>query len=125
VKKFILVILITATAILFSQTYGWKDLSNNIPTTSDFADVYFISDDEGWVTNCFDPEIYHTTDGGKTFEVQKTQYFTYAIHMINKNEGYAERSGGVVMSFLLLLSRKQEWLKATKKRDKKFFVSFS
>lgn len=33
--------------------------------------------------------ILHTTDGGKTFEMQKTRFGCIAIQMLNEDEGYA------------------------------------
>ena len=41
-------------------------------------------------------EIYHTTDGGETFEIQTTQYQLNAIYMIDENEGYAGGANGRV-----------------------------
>jgi len=79
------------------QQYGWIDISANIPGTPNLTDVFFVSDDEGWiVSNYPDPIIYHTTDGGATFEVQTTQYTCNAIHMLNANEGYAGGAQGIV-----------------------------
>ena len=81
----------------FSQEYGWTDIRANIPGTPNLTDVFFVSDDEGWiVSNYPDPIIYHTTDGGETFEVQTTQYTCNAIHMLNANEGYAGGAQGRV-----------------------------
>ena len=81
----------------FAQQYGWKDISANMPGTPNLTDVFFVSDDEGWiVSNYPDPIIYHTTDGGETFEVQTTQYSCNAIYMIDKNEGYAGGDNGRV-----------------------------
>jgi photosystem II stability/assembly factor-like uncharacterized protein len=73
----------------FSQEYGWKDISANIPTYTDLSDVFFVSDDEGWITSSFHAEIYHTTDGGETFEIQSTQYPTIAIKMLDSVNGYS------------------------------------
>ena len=55
-----------------------------------------MSDDEGWITSSSIAEIYHTTDGGATFEIQTTLYSCNAIHMINENEGYAGGKSGFV-----------------------------
>jgi len=83
-------------SISFAQEYGWKDISANIPTEADLSDVYFISDDKGWITSSSHAEIYHTTDGGETFEIQTTQYSCNAIHMIDINEGCAGGENGRV-----------------------------
>lgn len=81
-----------------SQQYGWKYIGNNIPGDSmyhDLSDLFFISDDEGWITSSTHAEIYHTTDGGETFEVQTTPLgATVAIHMLDENFGYAGGDGG-------------------------------
>ena len=87
-------------SISYSQEYEWKDISTNIPQTGeyppDLSDVYFISDNEGWITSNSHAEIYHTNDGGETFEIQTTQFPCNAIHMINVNEGYAGGASGRV-----------------------------
>jgi len=80
----------------FSQQYGWIDISANIPTEADLSDVFFVSDNEGWITSSSHTEIYHTTDGGLTFEVQTTQLTCNAIHMLNENEGYAGGASGFI-----------------------------
>ncbi len=84
----------------YSQEYTWHDISANIPQTGetppDLSDVYFVSDNEGWISSSSHAEIYHTTDGGATFEVQTTQYHCNAIHMLNANEGYAGGASGRV-----------------------------
>ena len=91
--------LLTLHASLTAQQYGWKDISANIPGDSlyhDLSDVFFINDNEGWITSGSHAEIYHTTDGGETFEIQPTQYSCSAIHMINEDEGYAGGENGRV-----------------------------
>ena len=59
--------------LLFSFTYSlhaqWQQLS--VPTTQDIKSSSFISDDEGWIgtVNSGSPVvIFHTTDGGETWE---------------------------------------------------------
>ena len=87
------------TRLSGGQDYGWMDISENIPgDSSDYClcDIYFISDNEGWICNAWLPEIYHTTDGGETFEVQTTQLETHAIHMLDENEGYCGGASGFI-----------------------------
>jgi len=91
---YVLAIVVFQTAE--AQEYSWKDISANLPGTPDLSNVYFVSDNEGWITSSSQPEIYHTTDGGQTFEVQTTEFYTEAIHMLNENEGYAGRGSGHV-----------------------------
>ncbi len=82
----------------FSQDYGWVDLSQNIPNQNAtlLTDIHFIDENEGWVSTSSLAEIYHTTDGGQTFETQTVQMPAYQIHMLDKNRGYAGGSSGTV-----------------------------
>ena len=80
----------------FSQQYDWQDISANLPGDPDLSDVYFVSDDEGWMSISNEAIILHTSDGGETFEIQTTQYPTEAIYMIDENEGYAGGANGRV-----------------------------
>jgi photosystem II stability/assembly factor-like uncharacterized protein len=64
----------------------------------DLSSVYFIGD-EGWITASYAGDsgfVYHTTDGGQTFEVQHTQYPAYSVHMVTRLEGYACGASGRV-----------------------------
>jgi len=80
-----------------AQTYGWVDISNNVPVdVADISDVYFITDNEGWITSSSHAEIYHTTDGGENWEIQTTQLATEAIWILDENEGYAGGYSGYV-----------------------------
>ena len=97
-KKLLLLYVLTFgfSQISHSQEYGWKDISANIPGNPDLSDVFFVSDNEGWITSSSQAEIYHTSNGGQTFEIQTTQFATEAIYMINENEGYAGGANGRV-----------------------------
>ncbi len=95
-----------------NESNVWIDISPNLfpygnAAGANLTDVYFINDDEGWITNGFNAEIYHTTDGGETFEIQNTQYSTNAIHMLNKNEGYA---GGEVGHIFRTTDGGENWI---------------
>ena len=82
-----------------AQQYAWHDISSNIPGDSlglNLSDVHFINDNEGWITSSMHTEIYHTTDGGLTFEIQTTQSSTLSIYMFNENEGYSGGYNGTV-----------------------------
>jgi hypothetical protein len=100
----------------FAQQYGWTDISHNLPeypydTTiinngedtliANLSDVYFIDDEEGWVTtwHAFSDQnaaILHTNDGGETWEVQTVMRPCQVIHMIDENVGYAGSDGGLI-----------------------------
>jgi len=94
-----LALLLVALPLAFAQQYGWKDISSNVPEYEGysypraFTDVFFINNEEGWITTVSgisdSSYILHTTDGGETFEMQKTQFGCEAVHMLNENEGYA------------------------------------
>ncbi len=82
-----------------AQQYTWHDISSNIPGDSlglNLSDVHFINANEGWITSSMHTEIYHTTDGGLTFEIQTTQSATLSIYMFNENEGYSGGYNGTV-----------------------------
>ena len=88
-----------------SQLSGnWINLSSNINAVAtdcgfgytDYSDVFFVDENEGWVTSSCIAEIYHTTDGGESWEMQTTQFPCNAIWMISKNEGYAGGDNGRV-----------------------------
>jgi photosystem II stability/assembly factor-like uncharacterized protein len=83
---------------------NWLDISSNIQAVTakseygihSYGDVFFVDENEGWVVSNSIGEIYHTTDGGETWEVQTTEYDTSAIWMLDKNEGYAGGAQGRV-----------------------------
>lgn len=89
-----------------SQHYGWVDYRSKIPdfpgdtvlkngsrSIADFQDVFFIDDNEGWVTTMngaeFDAVILHTLDGGETWDIQTPPSKCSPIWMLDKNTGYA------------------------------------
>ena len=72
---------------------GWTDLSDNIPGPSDIdlSDVHFIGQ-EGWISagrTVDTGQVFHTTDGGQTFEVQHTQYEALSLDMLDTETGFA------------------------------------
>lgn len=97
-KKIILLLTFNFCLSTFAlaQQYGWTDLSTNIPGSPDLSDVFFVSNDEGWVTSSSLAEIYHTTDGGATFEVQNVIQPVNAIYMLDRNRGFAGGKSGAV-----------------------------
>jgi len=90
-------LILVLTSAVFTQQYGWQVLNPaSIPGTPDFSDVFFVSDNEVWISSSSNSEIYYTSDGGETFEIQTTQYSCNAIFMVNENEGYAGGANGRV-----------------------------
>jgi len=102
IKKFLLVLILNfsfLTVNCFSQQYGWVDISSNLPTsigTASLSDMNWLNENEGWICSSALGEIYHTTDGGQTFETQTTQFYTNAIYMLNSFIGYAGGQQGRV-----------------------------
>ena len=88
--------LLILSTFSYAQQYDWQDISANLPGDPDLSDVFFVSDDEGWMSISNEAIILHTSDGGETFEIQTTQYPTEAIYMIDENEGYAGGANGRV-----------------------------
>lgn len=78
------------------RAYGWTDISAPLlKFATSFSDVEFIGD-AGWLASSMFPEIYHTTDGGTTWEVQtiETGYVVNGIAMRSVSEGYAIAQNG-------------------------------
>ena len=101
-KKLLIFIFLNFSFLIvnsFAQSYGWYIINpQSIPGTPDFSDVYFVNDNEGWITSSSIAAIYHTTDGGATFEIQTNQFSTSlaAIYMIDENEGFTGGGSGFV-----------------------------
>jgi photosystem II stability/assembly factor-like uncharacterized protein len=93
----IIIMLISTFPVAIAQQYGWKDISENIPLEAELTDVFFVSEDEGWITTAFaDSAILHTTDGAASFEIQKVPLSPdiYAIHMLDSLNGYCGGPSG-------------------------------
>jgi hypothetical protein len=81
----------------YIRAYGWVDISENLFPVGGAAggclsSLWFIGN-EGWITNsCSYAEIYHTTDGGETWDVQTPLAECHDIWMLSSEVGYA---GGV------------------------------
>jgi photosystem II stability/assembly factor-like uncharacterized protein len=94
-KKLILFSILTFAffAISFSQEYGWKKINTDTITgTIDFTDVFFVSENEGWITTNTTNNIFKTNDGGLSFITQTTQYGTQAVYAFDITYAY---SGGL------------------------------
>lgn len=108
--------LFTFHCSLSAQHYGWVDISKKLPdlpfdTTynnsgdtlvADLTDLYFINDDEGWVTSWQQSDtatatIFHTVDGGDSWEMQRVDYSCNDIWMLDSQTGYAgSQAGGII-----------------------------
>jgi len=99
-----------------SQQYGWVDLYPNMPDTPNdtvyiggdpyygtYAGLFFINENEGWVTSIQPDEeeqnflIFHTTDGGQSWEIQKHWNYSQAIWMLDSLNGYLVDHSGFIM----------------------------
>ena len=65
-----LLILLSST-LLFSQTDNWVELPN-APVVARFNDIQFLNENRGWAVNGWG-QIYHSPDGGETWEMQFEQ----------------------------------------------------
>ncbi len=83
----------------FKRAYGWTNISENLFPIGNAAggilnDLYFIGN-EGWIVNGYNfSEIYHTTDGGESWDVQEVLAPCNAVYMLSEEEGYAGGNGG-------------------------------
>jgi len=80
-----------------AEDYGWVDLSANLPNSagiSVLSAMCFVGE-QGWITSGWKGEIYHTPDGGRSFEIQSTRYRIFAVAMRNAEEGYAGGDDGL------------------------------
>jgi hypothetical protein len=64
-----LIIAFGVSAISYSQQYGWKDISANMPEQGGLSDVHFIGA-EGWITEGND-KMFFTSDDGESFQIQE------------------------------------------------------
>ncbi len=90
---------------VLGSTHGWTDLSEPLRAAAQdpasavlplLTDLHFVTDEEGWVTAVGKDNIYHTTNGGLSWEAQNTLAGCYAIHMLNATHGYAAGESGHV-----------------------------
>ena len=69
--------------------HEWIDISHCLNAITDggdlihYSDLHFVSRHGGWVNSSTQPQIYHTVDGGKSWEVQPIGSTIEAIHMID------------------------------------------
>jgi photosystem II stability/assembly factor-like uncharacterized protein len=81
----------------FSQEYGWVKINTEIiPGTIDFTDVFFVSENVGWITTNTTNNIFKTNDGGLSFITQTTQYGTQAVCAFDTTSACAGGLQGVV-----------------------------
>jgi len=93
-----------------AQTFGWVDMSTHIPDFSgdtvyigndtlfaSFTDVFFVNDNEGWISVISNPPIIlHTTNGGLNWSVQPIGSYCENIWMVDALNGYAGGDDGML-----------------------------
>jgi photosystem II stability/assembly factor-like uncharacterized protein len=98
--------LCAAFCILCTSAYaGWVDLSANIPWPNDSIDLHDVQffGEEGWVLGSIaayptdSGYVFHTTDGGRTFEAKRLPYRANATHWTSRQEAYIACQNGRVM----------------------------
>jgi photosystem II stability/assembly factor-like uncharacterized protein len=87
------VILIMSLSSLFAQEFRWQKLDTE-PYPGKQDDITFIDENTGWYVNGYG-KIFHTSDGGITWEQQLEQKgsFFRTIAFIDKNTGFAGTVG--------------------------------
>jgi photosystem II stability/assembly factor-like uncharacterized protein len=73
--------------VFFSICTNAQWVVQQVPTTNILLDIYFADSSNGWVSG--DDGIFHTSDGGYTWE-QQYQEFVGTLSGLNKNEIWAE-----------------------------------
>jgi len=100
-KEIIIILFYSLFALhcLLGQQYSWVNIGQNLPGDylyHDLSDLYFINDNEGWITSSSHDQIYHTSDGGTTFTIQSIASKIMTMHMLGANEGYAASNDGSI-----------------------------
>ncbi|MDI9257960.1 WD40/YVTN/BNR-like repeat-containing protein [Flavobacterium sedimenticola] len=87
------VLLFCAVSSCFSQEQTWKKLTTE-PYPGKQDDITFIDENTGWYVNGYG-KIFHTTDGGTTWEKQVEQKGTFfrTIAFVDENVGFAGTVG--------------------------------
>lgn len=91
--RFTLFILIIFFQNSYGQNYTWKKL-NTEPYKGKQDDIYFVDENNGWYVNGYG-KIYHTSNGGKSWEMQleKKGTFFRCIAFIDSLTGFAGTVG--------------------------------
>ena len=86
-----------ATVKITNPQWEEQDLVSNVGANGKFYDVFFLNDQEGWVTasQITDGYILHTSDGGATWlAYQHTWEIFNTIAFVSPNEGVSVGLGG-------------------------------
>jgi photosystem II stability/assembly factor-like uncharacterized protein len=90
---FLLIILFFFSTSYSQILYEWTTLAN-APETNRFNDLYFVNPETGWIVNG-DGEIYKTTDGGESWQLQFESSASHfrSVGFFNLQHGYAGNVG--------------------------------
>lgn len=91
--RLVLALVVCVLSGATAQNYNWEKL-NTEPYRGKQDDITFIDEQTGWYVNGYG-NIYHTTDGGATWEKQLEQKDTFfrTIAFIDENVGFAGTVG--------------------------------
>ncbi len=98
IKILIILLMILLPTALPAQTYGWMDLSDNLPDHSGspgINSVFFVGE-KGWLTTCTATVIFYTDNAGQSFEIQEMPTSINEVYMLDENRGFAAGSSGAV-----------------------------
>ncbi|WP_298154003.1 YCF48-related protein [Flavobacterium sp.] len=89
----ITLLFLAATSALLAQESSWRKLTTE-PYQGKQDDIAFVDENNGWYVNGYG-RIFHTTDGGTTWEKQLEQKGTFfrTIAFLDKNTGFAGTVG--------------------------------
>lgn len=95
------VLLLAVGCLLSAAAAGWADLGANIPWPNDsigLHDIQFFGE-EGWVLGRLagSSRLFHTTDGGATFEMKPLPYEPTSMHWLDRQECYIGDHNGFVL----------------------------
>ncbi len=99
---YILLIFALSTGFLplRAQNPVWQNLTSNMQAVTGYgaylSDIVCVGDNQAWVTRSNSTYIYHTTDGGQTWQSTLISYRTSGIDMWDEMNGYAVGAGGYI-----------------------------
>ena len=99
-KKLILLCILTLGfyQMTFSQNYGWKDISANMPESANLNDIHVIGE-EVWITG-WEDGVFYSPDGGETFQIQTlpaNSGISSSVFMKSNKLGYVVTYNGKIL----------------------------
>lgn len=118
----LLILLFTGCPPQPDKTPSW-DICCTLPDTGVYRDIFFIDEEEGWLVEESD-KIFHTSNGGGSWELQNSGDFDlFTVHFIDKQYGWATGlkaayytiNGGTIWNYVNLVNYGAIWWPCTKK----------